>query len=79
MKCLMGQLSYSRAAAEHVRCGDFHHVSHARVQGGRVGSKEAKQLSAKPNHRAMPVSFRTCLILLRYWQAPLLEALVEIK
>jgi len=44
-----------------------------------VGSKEAKQLSTKPNHRAMPVSFRTCLILLRYWQAHLLEALVEIK
>ncbi len=49
------------------------------VQGGRLNNKEAKQLSTKPQHRAMPVSFQTCLLMLKYWQAHLLEALVEIK
>jgi hypothetical protein len=49
------------------------------VQGGRLNPKEAKQLSDKPMHRAMPVSFRTCLMMLKYRQAQLLEALVEIE
>jgi hypothetical protein len=49
------------------------------VQGGRLNPKEAKLLSAKPNHRAMPVSFRTCLMMRKYWQANLLEALADVK
>jgi hypothetical protein len=49
------------------------------MQGGRLSSKEAKQLSAKPKHRAMPVSFGTCLMMLKHWQANLLGALVELK
>lgn len=49
------------------------------VQGGRPNSKEAKLLRTKPDHRAMPISFRVCVTMLRYWQAELLTALVEIK
>jgi hypothetical protein len=47
--------------------------------GGRVSSKEAKLLSTDPKHRAMPISFRTGLMMLKYWQAQLLEASLKIE
>lgn len=63
-----------------VQCrSDPSHQSDMWLQGGRVNTKAAKLLSTKPNKRAMPVSFQTCLLMMKYWQAELLEALVEIK
>jgi len=50
-------------------------------QGGKPSSKEAKLAfaAAKPSYRAMPTQFRTNLLMLCYWQAKLLSALVELK
>lgn len=49
------------------------------LQGGRLNAKESKLLRVKPDHRAMPISWNVCVMMLRYWQAELLEALVAVK
>jgi len=49
------------------------------LQGGRLNAKESKLLRVKPDHRAMPISWNVAVMMLRYWEAELLEALVAVK
>ena len=49
------------------------------MQGGHPSTKEAKLLCAKPGHRAMPISWNVCVMMLRYWEAELPDVLVSVK
>ena len=51
------------------------------VQGGKPSTKEAKlaHAAAKPSNRARPTRFTTNMLMLVYWQAKLLTALVDVE
>jgi hypothetical protein len=51
------------------------------VQGGEVPAKGKKPAPTpgKPEHRAMPTRFFHNVLILRFWQAQLLGALVKVK
>lgn len=59
----------------------FHGIVDMLLQGGQPSTREAKlaHAASKPANRAMPTRFSTNMLMLNYWQAKLLTALVDVE
>lgn len=49
------------------------------LQGGKPGRRQAAAAREGPQHKAMPTRIWTNALVLVYWQAQLMEALLNLK